>query len=97
LSSATDCDGIVGASTFHARPLLNIHDLAVMPEWRGHGVGTALLGAIEGRALQRSCCKVTLEVQDDNQRARALYERCGFGDAVVGFARPTRFLCKVLC
>ena len=85
-----------GFSTFHAHPLLNIHDLAVTPEWRGKGVGTALLDAIEARALERGCCKLTLEVQDDNRRARALYDRCGFGDAVVGSARPTRFLCKLL-
>jgi GNAT superfamily N-acetyltransferase len=85
-----------GFSTFHARRLLNIHDLAVTPEWRGKGAGTALLDAIETRALERGCCKLTLEVQDDNRRARALYDRCGFGDAVVGSARPTRFLCKLL-
>ena len=85
-----------GVSTFHAHPLLNIHDLAVTPKWRGKGVGTALLDAIETRALERRCCKLTLEVQDDNRRARALYDRCGFGDAVVGSARPTRFLCKLL-
>ena len=85
-----------GFSTFHARPLLNIHDLAVTPEWRGKGVGTALLDAIETLALERGCCKLTLEVQDDNRRARALYDRCGFGDAIVGSSRPTRFLCKLL-
>src|SRR4029453_5239669 len=28
-----------GFSTFAARPLLNIHDLAVLPEYRGRGVG----------------------------------------------------------
>ena len=85
-----------GFSTFHARPLLNIHDLAVTPAWRGKGVGTALLDAIEALAIERGCCKLTLEVQDDNRRARALYDRRGFGDAVVGSARPTRFLCKLL-
>jgi GNAT superfamily N-acetyltransferase len=34
-------------STFEARPVLNIHDLAVYPTLRGKGVGRALLGAVE--------------------------------------------------
>jgi GNAT superfamily N-acetyltransferase len=36
-----------GLSTFQARPLLNIHDLAVVPESRGRGVGRALLELYE--------------------------------------------------
>jgi GNAT superfamily N-acetyltransferase len=85
----------VGFSTFQARALLNIHDLAVIPACRGRGIGRALLTAAEAQAVQRGCCKLTLEVQDDNRRARALYERFGFADFVVG-ASPTRFLSKNL-
>ena len=86
----------IGLSTFHARPLLNIHDLAVIPECRGKGVGRALLSEAEAHAVARGCCKLTLEVQEDNGPARLLYERYGFGDFVVGHARPTRFLSKAL-
>ncbi|HEX7237003.1 MAG TPA: GNAT family N-acetyltransferase, partial [Gammaproteobacteria bacterium] len=50
-----------GLSTFRARPLLNIHDLAVLPQYRGKGVGTALLNAVEDRARRKGCCKLTLE------------------------------------
>jgi ribosomal protein S18 acetylase RimI-like enzyme len=82
-----------GFSTFEARPLLNVHDLAVVPEWRGKGVGRALLTATEERAVRRGCCKLTLEVQDENRRARALYESFGFSDFVVANS-PTRFLSK---
>ncbi|MBM3847787.1 MAG: GNAT family N-acetyltransferase, partial [Verrucomicrobia bacterium] len=39
-----------GFSTFAARPLLNIHDLAVLPEHRAQGVGKALLQAVEAKA-----------------------------------------------
>ena len=85
-----------GLSTFQARPLLNIHDLAVMPENRGMGIGRALLAAVEDRAVKHGCCKLTLEVQDDNTRARALYESFGFSDFVVGESAPTRFLTKPL-
>lgn len=85
-----------GLSTFQARPLLNIHDLAVVPERRGQGIGRALLSAVEVRAKSRGCCKLTLEVQDGNPRARALYERFGFTDFVLGEPVATRFLCKPL-
>ena len=64
-----------GLSTFRAQPLLNIHDLAVLPDWRGKRVGRALLAAAEDRARREGCCKLTLEVQEDNLRgARTLPE-----------------------
>ena len=85
-----------GLSTFRARPLLNIHDLAVVPRYRTLGIGRALLRAAEDRARERGCCKLTLEVQDDNRVARRVYEQFGFEDFVVGDSAPTRFLAKKL-
>ena len=85
----------LGFSTFQARPLLNVHDLAVLPELRGNGIGRALLAAAQARAVARGCCKLTLEVQDANIRARGLYASFGFSDFVVG-SSPTRFLSKAL-
>ena len=85
-----------GFSTFNARPLLNIHDLAVLPAYRGKGVGRALLVEAEKHARARSCCRLTLEVQDDNIRALSLYERFGFSAFVVGASAPTRFMGKPL-
>ena len=86
-----------GLSTFRARPLLNIHDLAVLPDHRGQGVATALLAAIEAEALRRGCCKLTLEVREDNPAAEALYRKLGFG-AGSAAGRPVqyRFLEKPL-
>lgn len=69
----------MGYSTFAAAPLVNIHDLAVLPHKRGKGIGKALLAAIEAEALKRGACKVTLEVLSGNP-ARHLYEACGYGD-----------------
>lgn len=86
----------LGFSTFRAQPLLNVHDLAVLPEYRGRGVGRALLRAAEERARRRGCCKLTLEVQDDNRRALALYRSFGFADVTYGASGPTRFLSKTL-
>jgi ribosomal protein S18 acetylase RimI-like enzyme len=68
----------LGYSTFQARPLLNIHDLAVLPEWRGGSVARSLLDTIAELARQLGCCRITLEVRGDNPRARAAYERAGF-------------------
>jgi GNAT superfamily N-acetyltransferase len=69
----------MGYSTFAAAPLVNIHDLAVLPDTRGKGVGKALLAAVEAEALKRGACKITLEVLSGNP-ARHLYARAGYGD-----------------
>lgn len=66
-----------GFSTFNAAKLINIHDLAVNPSYRAKGIGNALLTKVEEKARQTNCCKITLEVREDN-RARHLYERFGF-------------------
>jgi ribosomal protein S18 acetylase RimI-like enzyme len=76
----------LGYSTFAARPLLNLHDLAVVDKARGAGVGRALLAAVESAARARGCVKVTLEVREDNARARRLYEHVGFADYTTGDA-----------
>lgn len=65
-------------STFAARPLINVHDLAVLPEYRGQGIATALLQQIENIARERDCCKLTLEVLSGNRTAQQTYLRCGF-------------------
>jgi GNAT superfamily N-acetyltransferase len=67
-----------GFSTFAARPLVNIHDLVEIPEYRGRGVGRGLLGAVERRARELGCCKLTLEVLDRNERALGAYASFGF-------------------
>ncbi|HVU33386.1 MAG TPA: GNAT family N-acetyltransferase [Opitutaceae bacterium] len=68
----------LGFSTFAARPLINIHDFAVIPSHRGRGISRQLLGAIEAKARAIGCCKLTLEVLENNRRARHVYETFGF-------------------
>jgi len=70
-----------GFSTFAARPLINIHDFAVLPTFRGQGIGQRLLEEIGRRAKEMGCCKLTLEVQENNCRARQVYEAAGFAQA----------------
>lgn len=74
-----------GFSTFKAARLINIHDLAVLPKFRSMGIGKALLGSVVKKAEEENCCKVTLEVREDN-RARNLYEREGFS-----YGNPTMY------
>lgn len=67
-----------GFSTFRAAPVMNLHDLAVRPDFRGQGIGKALLQSLEEYATKQGCCRVTLEVRVDNPRARALYQSAGY-------------------
>lgn len=69
---------LVGFSSFKGKPLVNIHDVAVAPQFRGTGIGRTLLAAVEADARQLGCCKITLEVRSDNTRAMALYRDLGF-------------------
>ena len=99
--SGADVVGIAtcffGFSTFSAHPLLNVHDLAVLPDFRGRGIGRALLVAAEGLARARGCTKLTLEVREDNARARGLYHERGFRDfELAGASYRTLFLAKSL-
>lgn len=81
---AANC--FIGFSTFYAKKLINIHDLTVIPRARGEGIGRALIKRVTQEAETMNCCKVTLEVREDNP-ARRLYERSGFsyGDPTMLF------------
>ncbi|HID45822.1 MAG TPA: GNAT family N-acetyltransferase [Chromatiaceae bacterium] len=65
-------------STFKARPLINIHDVAVKESHRGKGISTRMLHKVEEVARQRDCCKLTLEVLDGNTIAQNAYRKLGF-------------------
>lgn len=65
-------------STFKCKPLVNIHDVVVNDAHRGTGLSTAMLEKVEEIALQRNCCKLTLEVLEANYIARGAYEKFGF-------------------
>ena len=68
----------LGFSTFAGRPLLNLHDLHVLPAHQRRGIARRLLEAVEVRARALGCCKLTLEVLERNDGARKLYDRLGF-------------------
>lgn len=68
----------VNFSTFKMSSLLNIHDLIVLPNHREKGVGRFLMRSVKTIARKRECCKITLEVRNDNQTAQNLYLSEGF-------------------
>ena len=67
-----------GFSTFAGRPLANIHDVYVKPEWRGKKVTQNLILALEKLAIERCYCKLTMEVLDKNISAKRAYNKVGF-------------------
>jgi GNAT superfamily N-acetyltransferase len=50
----------------------------VRPRARGHGVGAALIAAVIDWAKVSDATAVHLWVNEDNDPARLLYQRCGF-------------------
>ena len=57
---------------------LYISALAVLPEWRGQGLGTRLLAAARERARALGCPALSLICFAENGAARRLYRRHGF-------------------
>ncbi|MBN2522733.1 MAG: GNAT family N-acetyltransferase [Bacteroidales bacterium] len=71
----------INYGTFAAKPFLNIHDVVVLDQYRGIGIGRKLMEANSAKAEQLDCSKITLEVRKDNTTAQALYKNLGFGDS----------------
>jgi len=80
----TVSDYFTGAQNCH------VADVAVAPEQEGRGIGSALLAHAEDWARQHRCRHLTLAVFPGNARARALYERHGFGVDLLRMAKPIR-------
>ena len=59
-------------------PYVSINELAVDKEFRGSGIGTALMKKIEDWALENDINIVQLNVWEFNKKAKTLYEKLGF-------------------
>jgi ribosomal protein S18 acetylase RimI-like enzyme len=70
--------GFEGFSTFACKPLINIHDVVVIEEYRGRGISKKMLARMEAIARDIGCCKLTLEVLEGNILAQSLYRSCGY-------------------
>jgi len=70
----------INFSTFKAMPYINLHDIIILQQYRGIGIGRKLLEKIIEIAKERDYCKITLEVREDNHNAKKLYSDLGFKD-----------------
>ena len=75
---------IEGFSTFACKPLVNVHDVAVLASHRGRGIAEQMLALAETLAKERGAVKMTLEVLSGNETAVRLYERIGFAGYELG-------------
>jgi GNAT superfamily N-acetyltransferase len=64
-------------STFLAKSGLYLEDLFVDPEYRGRGVGEALLRYLAAEAVARGCGRFEWSVLDWNEPAIGFYKRLG--------------------
>jgi GNAT superfamily N-acetyltransferase len=64
-------------STFLGRPGIYLEDLYVRPEFRGAGVGRALLVHLAGLAKERGCGRLEWSVLDWNEPAIGFYRGIG--------------------
>ena len=71
----------INFATFSAKPYINIHDLIVVEKCRNKGVGRKMIEIIIEKAKEMDCSKVTLEVREDNQNAKYLYNSLGFNNS----------------
>jgi len=62
----------------HGRPLGHVKNLAVRSEYRGRGLGKALLSRGMAALASQGARSVKLEVREGNDAARGLYEAFGF-------------------
>ncbi len=69
---------VEGFSTFNCKPLVNIHDVGVLTQYRGLGLSRKMLEKVEEIAQEKGCCKLTLEVLEGNTIAQKAYENIGY-------------------
>jgi len=55
-----------------------ISNIAVFPEYRGTGIGTALITKIEQYAMRKGLKKIALDVEVENSDGVRLYQRLGY-------------------
>jgi GNAT superfamily N-acetyltransferase len=64
-------------STFRGQPGLYLEDIFVRPDYRGHGIGKALLATVARLAIERGCGAMNWSVLDWNTPAIGFYRSLG--------------------
>ncbi len=83
LATAVDAVPVGVAGIADLAGSAHVLDVAVVPEWRGRGVGRALLAGLLETADSWDVDGVTLEVRSSDARARRMYGRAGFVESGV--------------
>ena len=68
-----------------------VSDLVVAADWRGRGIGSNLLRAVEQEAVDRACIRLTLNNRTDRESyERGFYPREGFRERTdfANFVKP---------
>lgn len=79
--SVIECDGVAGGRLYVNRGAkeIRIMDLALLPEWRGKGIGSRLLRELQEETAAGGI-RLSIHVEKFNPALR-LYERLGFQPA----------------
>jgi GNAT superfamily N-acetyltransferase len=64
-------------STWRGRQGIHLEDLFVLPEFRGQGIGKALLARVGARAAEQGCVRLQWDVLAWNQTAIDFYQSLG--------------------
>lgn len=70
--------------------VLWLEELYLLPEYRSRGLGSEFFAVCERYAAEHGYARIRLEVEAENARARALYERLGY--ALLGYVQMVREL-----
>ncbi|MEJ7804599.1 MAG: GNAT family N-acetyltransferase [Telluria sp.] len=91
---AEDCGNIVGVAIVHTMQALHaqtswalLSALVVDDKCRSSGVGTSLLTAAEGFAMQHGCSQLELSSSSARTRAHVFYERNGYQEKRLRFVK----------
>lgn len=81
---------IVRPETPFARSVIRlyVHHIAVAPEARRRGIGTALLAHVEALAAEKGCGEVALDAWDANHAALAFFRRQAFAAYDIRLRKP---------
>jgi ribosomal protein S18 acetylase RimI-like enzyme len=64
-----------------------VHNLYVIPDRRGEGIGSALLAAAEDELVERGAERISLEALSGNEEARRFYEENGYSPHRIEFEK----------
>ena len=68
---------------YHAAKSCLIEELVVRDDWRGQGVGSALVTELYSRISSQDCAEVSLAVMPDNTGAIRFYKKHGLTDEAI--------------